>query len=281
MQGSQGKKTEPTAEQKPQLIPAKPPLDRETLTDVVDLALWAGQLLMQNGAESERVEETVHRLGTGLGCDWGDVLVSYNAIIVTHISGGEFRTKIRRVTQGGVNMTVVAAISHLTHRVTEGKFDRFKVRAELERISSTPRHYNRWLTAFTVGLACAAFSRLFGGDWPTFGVTLVAAIGAMIVRQELAQRRFNILLTTLITAFIAGSLVGILNLLPIGSQPGIALAASALLLVPGAAFINSVEDLIKGHTVVGMARGVTGTLIILAIALGLLLAMRLTGVSGL
>lgn len=60
----------------------------------MDLALWTGQLLMRHGAESERVEETVHRLGTGLGCDWGDVLLSANAIIVTHISGREFRTKI-------------------------------------------------------------------------------------------------------------------------------------------------------------------------------------------
>jgi uncharacterized membrane protein YjjP (DUF1212 family) len=281
MQKPHLQETEPTAEEQSQPNQAKSPLGRETLTDIVDLALWAGQLLMQNGAESERVEETVHRLGTGLGCDWGDVLVSYNAIIVTHISGGEFRTKIRRVTRGGVNMTLVAAISHLTHRVTEGKYDRFKVRSELERISSTPRHYNRWLTVLTVGLACAAFSRLFGGDWPTFGVTLVSAIGAMIVRQELDQRNFNALLTTLITAFIAGSLVGIVNLLPINSQLEVALAASALLLVPGAAFINSIEDLIKGHTVVGIARGVTGVLIILAIALGLLLAMRLMGVRGL
>lgn len=48
-----------------------PPLDRETLTDIVDLALTAGLLLMENGAESERVEETVRIVGTGLGCDWG------------------------------------------------------------------------------------------------------------------------------------------------------------------------------------------------------------------
>ena len=61
----------------------KPSLEREVLADIVDLALTAGQLLMQNGAESQRVEETVRLLGTGLGCDWGNVLVSYNAIILT------------------------------------------------------------------------------------------------------------------------------------------------------------------------------------------------------
>jgi hypothetical protein len=34
----------------------KPSLEREVLADIVDLALTAGQLLMQNGAESQRVE---------------------------------------------------------------------------------------------------------------------------------------------------------------------------------------------------------------------------------
>ena len=36
----------------------QPPLDREVLADIVDMALTAGELLMKNGAESQRVEET-------------------------------------------------------------------------------------------------------------------------------------------------------------------------------------------------------------------------------
>ena len=178
-------------------------------------------------------------------------------------------------------MSLIEAISHLTHRVEEGKFDRVEVRAELERINATPRHYSRWVTAFAVGLACAAFSRLFGGDWPAFGVTLAAAAVAMLVRQELTRRHFNALLVIIVTAFVAGSLVGLVNLFHFSPQPGLALAASVLLLVPGVPFINAVEDIIKGYTVVGLARGTIGGLIIFAIALGLILAMQLTGVKGL
>lgn len=258
----------------------RPALEWEVLADIVDLALTAGQLLMQNGAESQRVEQTVRLLGTGLGCDWGNVLVSYNAIIVTHASGDEFRTKIRRVGAIGVNMSLLEAISHLTHRVEEGKLDRFQVRAELERISATPRRYNRWVTALAVGLACAAFSRLFGGDWPVFGITLAAATLAMVVRQELTHRNFNLLLVAIITTFVAGGLVGLMNWFQFSPHPELALAASVLLLVPGAPFINAVEDLIKGHIAVGLARGTVSGLIILAIALGLILAIQLTGIRG-
>ena len=102
----------------------------------------------------------------------------------------------------------------------------------------------------------------------------------MFVRQELTLRNFNSLLGVVASALVAGSMVAVIYLLTeFSRQVGLALAASVLLLVPGVPFINAVEDLIKGYTVVGLARGATSALIILAIALGLLIAMQLIGIS--
>src|SRR5687767_11621598 len=150
------------------MMAVKPPLDRDNLRDVVDLSLWAGQMLLQCGAESERVEETVHRLGTGLGCDWMDILVSPNVLIVTTTSGGEFRTKVRRVVGMRVDMGVISAINTMTRQVSLGMLDRAAVRRELERIEQMDSEYNRWVVVGAVGGACAAFSQLFGGDASAF-----------------------------------------------------------------------------------------------------------------
>lgn len=259
----------------------KEALEREELRDVIDLSLWAGQLLLQHGAEAERVEETVYRLGTALGCDWLDVLVSPNAIIATTSSGPEFRTKVRRVVGMRVDMTIVSAVNRLSRRVESGELNRLQARAELVRISSLPPHYNRWLTVVLVGLACASFSRLFGGDWPVFAVTFVAAAAAMFVRQELSRYRVNQLLTVIVTAFVAGLIASSAAAFKWSAVPQTALSAAVLLLVPGVPLINAAEDMIKGHLVVGLVRGATGVLVSLAIALGLLLAMTLAGVRGL
>lgn len=255
------------------------PLSREELRDIIDLSLWAGQILYQHGAETARVEETVHRLGTFLGCDWMDILVSPNAIVITTTSGEEFRTKLRRITRVGVDMTRVSAINRLSHRVIGGELDRFQVRSELNRIDRLSPHYNRWLVVLMVGLACGAFSKMFGGDWPVFGITVAASSVAMAVRQELLKRHFNPLVVVTITAFIAGVIASLASVFQISPQPQIALVASVLLLVPGVPLINSVEDLIGGHLITGVARGINGGLISLGIALGLLLAMSLMGVS--
>jgi uncharacterized membrane protein YjjP (DUF1212 family) len=259
----------------------KPPLDRESLRDVIDLSLWAGALLLQHGAESARIEETIHRLGTALGCDWMDILVSPNVIAVTTISGEEFRTKIRRVIGLSVNLTIISAINRLSRRVQAGELDRFGVRKELERISQIKSHYNRWLVVVMVGLACAAFSRLFGGDAAVFAVTFVSSAVAMVIRQELARLYFNQFLVIIATAFAAGLIASSAALLNLSPQPQTALAASVLLLVPGVPLINSIEDLISGHMVTAVVRGIVGGLASLSIALGLLLAMSLMGVGGL
>lgn len=259
----------------------KPPMTREQLRDVIDLALWAGQLLLQHGAETARIEETVHRLGTGLGCNWMDILVSPNALVVTAHSGQEFRTKLRRVVSIGVDMNILAQVSDLSYRVNSGELDRLSLRRELERIDRMPRQYNRWLVVLTVGLSCAAFSKLFNADWPVFGVTFLAAACAMFIRQELSRHYFNPLLVTAATAFAAGLVGSAAALFSLSPRPQIAIAAAVLLLVPGVPLINAAEDLIKGHMVTGLIRGITGMLISLTIALGLLLALWLTGVEGL
>ena len=257
------------------------PLSHEALTDVIDLAVWAGQLMLQNGADAERVETTIDYMGTALGCSWLDVLVSPNAILVTTSSGAEFRTKVRRVPHMGVDLTVVSGVSRLSRRVVAEGLDRFEVRTELDRISRIGEHYNRWLVVVMVGLACAAFSQLFGGDAPVFLVTLVAAGVAMAVRQEMTARYFNPILVVVATAFVAGLLASSATLFHWGARPSLALISAVLLLVPGVPLINAAQDLIKGYVVVGLARGTIGLLISLSIALGLLLAMQLAGVSGL
>lgn len=256
----------------------KPPLEREALRDVIDLCLWTGQMLLQHGAETEQVEETVHRLGTAFGGDWLDILVSPNVIAITVNSGQEFRSKIRRVVRLGVDLNKVTAINSLSRHVESGEINRVQYRAFMERIDKGTPHYNRWLVVVMVGLACAAFCRLSGGDFVAVGITYVAAAAAMTVRQELQKRYFNPLLLVAATAFIATLISSSGAVFAWTETPEAALVAAVLLLVPGVPLINAAEDIIKGHLVMGLARGISGVLISLAIALGMVLALWLTGV---
>jgi uncharacterized membrane protein YjjP (DUF1212 family) len=131
-----------------------------------------------------------------------------------------------------------------------------------------------------VGAACAAFSQLFGGDWAIFAITFLAATIATLLRQELHKHALNPFLTVFITAFVVSVIASAAMLLQLGNQPQLALVAAVLLLIPGVPLINSVQDLLKGYMLTGIARGVTGGVIAACIALGLLLAISLLKVNG-
>ena len=254
----------------------KPLMEPDVLRDVISISLWVGQMLLQHGADSARVEETVHRLGTGLGCDWMDVIVQPHAIILTTVNNHHFRTKARRIPRMGVNMQVVSRITDVVYQVDSKKMDRFDVRRELVEIDEMPPQYNRWLVVVMVGLSCAAFSRLFGGNWETFAVTWLAASTGMWVRQQMHRLYFNMFLVVMGTAFVATLIASLAIQLFTYGIPDVAVAASVLLLVPGTPLINAVEDLINGHTLTGMARGITGLIIALNIAVGITFALWIT-----
>jgi uncharacterized membrane protein YjjP (DUF1212 family) len=103
----------------------------------------------------------------------------------------------------------------------------------------------------------------------------------MFLRQELQKLRLNAFLTVIITAFVASSMASVASLFHLSGQPQLAFVSTALLLIPGVPLINSVQDLLKGYMITGIARGVTGAVIAACIALGLLLAMSLLRISGL
>jgi uncharacterized membrane protein YjjP (DUF1212 family) len=250
----------------------------EEMTDVIDLALWTGQILLEHGAPAPRVEETVMRVGTGLGADDLDILVSPNVIMVTTTEGREFRTKARRIAGLHVNMAAIVQMSALTRDVTSGRIGRVQLRERLTSLEQSSPGYRRWHVAAAVGLACAAFSRLFGGDWTTFALVLVASAAGMAVRQTLVAARFNPYLNAAVTSFFTTTVVALATLFVRTGTPQHALAASVLLLVPGVPLINAFEELVKGHALIAVSRGVQGLIISLAIALGLMLGMNLVGV---
>jgi uncharacterized membrane protein YjjP (DUF1212 family) len=251
----------------------------EALAEIVDLMLWTGQLLIEYGADSQRVERNVTRLGIALGCENIDMFISHGSLMITTSYEGGFRTKIRRVKRHGVNFTIISAISKMSWRVLRQNLDKEVVKEELHRISKIGSHYPRWLVILMVGLACGAFSRLFGGDWITFAFTTMAAAVGVTVRQELTKKAYNLFLIILASASSASLVAGTAYALNWADNPSTILAASVLFLVPGVPMINSVKDMMDGFTMVGLTRAIIGALISLCIAVGLIAGMTILNIK--
>jgi uncharacterized membrane protein YjjP (DUF1212 family) len=251
--------------------------DPASIEDVAHLTLQVGRLLFENGADTAEVHESVVRFAAAFGYE-AHLMVSYEVLLLTLVAGGQFRTKVGyRVPAMNVNMAAIAGVSSLVGEVENGRREMAEVRAELEDVEGRPPVYGRWIVVVALGLTAASLARLFGGDWPTFGIAWLAGSTGMWLRQELGRRGFNLFFIPFAAALVSGVIGGAAVLLGVSGTPALCLVAPGMIIVPGVPLVNGVQDMFKNHMTQGLARLGLGVLITLAIAFGLFVATVLTG----
>ena len=242
------------------------------------LVAQAGQMLLQHGAESTLVADISRRIGVACGADNVETSLSASSLVITTVVQEHCMTTTRRCPDRGINMRVITEIQRVCIMTEKGLFDVSSAHEKLKNISLA--RYNRWLVVFMIGLSCACFSSLAGGDWPVFMITFLASSVGMIIRQEIAHRHFNPLLNFGITAFVTTLISGQAIVFQVGEQPFLAMASSVLMLVPGFPLINAIADMIKGYINMGIARWTMASLLTLATSIGIVGAMNALGVWG-
>lgn len=250
----------------------------EKQREISRLVAKAGQMLLQHGAESSLVSDVSRRLGIAVGADDVEISLSASSLVITTMIDDHCMTTARRAPDRGINMRAVTEIQRICIMSEKGLLDCHEAAIKLDAIS--PERYNRWLVVVMIGLSCASFSRLAGGDWPVFMMTFFASSLGMIVRQEIGHRHFNPLLNFGITAFVTTLISSQAVIYNIGSTPFLAMASSVLMLVPGFPLINAVADMVKGYVNMGIARWTFATLLTLSTSIGIVGAMNLVGVWG-
>ena len=247
------------------------------IEDVAHQTLHVGRLLLGGGADTAEVQESMVRFAAAFGCET-HLVVTYEALLLTVVSGEQFRTKIsHRVPAMNVNMAAVAAVSNLLGEVEAGRWRLSEAQKELDDVEDRSPVYGRWLIVIALGLTAASLARLFGGDWPTFWVSWLAGSLGMWLRQMLGRRGFNLFFIPFAAALLSGVIGGAAVLLGVSATPALCLVAPGMIIVPGVPLVNALQDMIKNHMTVGLARLGLGSLITLAITFGLFAAMSLTG----
>lgn len=232
--------------------------------------------MLEFGAESILIEQTAQRLGKALGINSVEISLIPSAIVLTTLCNGQSVTTTRRAHHKPINMSIVCDVQKMLLLVEKHSYDVNWVTNRMKNIQ--PNYYNRWLVVFMVGLACASFAYLYGTDLNGFFITFLASSVAMFIRQELAKRRFVLIITFGVTAFVATLIASISQYF--STSVNVVLASSVLLLAPGFPFINSFLDSLKGYLSMGWGRWQQAMLLTIATSIGIILAMALLDIKG-
>lgn len=236
--------------------------------EVLDLALMAGHILLENGAEIYRVEETIDRICGYYGVNSENAFVLSNGIFLTAGSAREsFFAKVQHIPVSGTHLNKVAAVNQLSREIVEGKHtiqDAYRI---LEEIRTMPGK-KRWMQTLASGVGSAAFCIFFGG---TFGDSLAAfAAGICLYLYVLWLSPPH--LSKIVGNIGGGALVTVvcclLYLMGVGENLNFMMIGTIMPLVPGVAFTNSIRDVADGDYISGSVRMLDALLVFFCIAIG-------------
>jgi uncharacterized membrane protein YjjP (DUF1212 family) len=246
------------------------------------LLLHTGQLLMESGADTNRIARDMSRAASFMGISEEKIHlhIMYTTLMLNVSDDDHSYTSFRKCRHHGINMTIISAISKLSWRAMEEKYSLEKYEAELQRIQKLEhnRHYSALLSAIGAGLACGGFGKLFGCDWIAFFCTAFCAAIAFGLRRFCNNLGINPYASISISAFTATILAYFTQFFSGSATPWHPLIACTLFIVPGIPLINSVDDLLNNYIVSGATRAINTLLIVGGMTFGIVLAIRLGNV---
>jgi uncharacterized membrane protein YjjP (DUF1212 family) len=255
--------------------PITPPTIDPPIGEVAHLCLSAGRLLLQNGANGRNVHEAIADIANALGCSFVEVFCQHAAILLMIRRGTESCMQMSKAAEHGVNLRRTKAVRQTVRELVAKKLNCASAQAQIDNVEDTTAAYPVWFVCLSTGLACSAFGRLLGADWPSFLPILVGSSLAQWLRHALFHRRHNSFIVAGVVSFQSAFVAGLGARLGGSIHIPLATVSAVLLLVPGVAVLNAQIDILEGKPNLAAARALRVLYLLMFMALGLALAQAL------
>lgn len=237
------------------------------LNKLLNVATLAGKILLESGAETYRVEETIVRICLSFGVDSAESFVIPTGIMVSVTKEDNVSTLVRRITSRGVDLNKIDKINDLSRRLQKEAMTLLEFKNELIHISNGPK-YSGLTVLICSSIAAASCSVMFGGSLKDF--FCAAIIGACIKIMAVTCQKLNI--NDFFINSLGGGLCAVLALiflhLNLCSNLDKTIIGSIMLLVPGLTITNAIRDTIAGDILSGITKAAEAVLVAISIAVG-------------
>lgn len=242
---------------------------------IIKCMLDLGEALLASGAEINRVEDSLYRVGKAFGLQRVDVFVLTTVINLTITYGdGTQETQTRRFLKGSsTNFDRMEKLNSLCRSCANMSIYEFE-----EKLRKITAEKSRKVKLFIGSMIAAfAFALFFGGNVIDGCIAALFAFIICFAQIFFASISPNKVFFYFITALICG--IGIYALkivLPMLNVDKV-IIGDIMLLIPGVAVTNAIRDIVIGDTVSGLIKLAESLLWAVALAGGFMLAMGIMG----
>ena len=251
-------------------------MDRDT--KLINLALDAGEIMIKNGAETFRVQDTMRRILATSGQEKIEAIALATVLLVTkpRAEKGPL-SMMRAIHSRSVNFQKVCDVNDMSRAFVSGKISLEEAMQKLEDISHE-REYSLPVRLIFYGLIAGCFS--FIGSRSALDGFVAQIIGTMVggLSIWLGTKKMPYFLPTFLCGcFVAYCACWLSPLFP-GSHIDTIVIGAIMPLLPGVTFSKSMRDLMEGNIISGYTKAVEALVIAgsLAGGIGLTLSYFLT-----
>ena len=239
-------------------------------------AILAGEIMLKNGAETHRVEDTMCYILRKSNAEAVEANVTMTGLVATiEVPDSNPITVIRRVQKRGTNLNRIMEVNNISRQYCEGNISLEDAYDRLKHISG--KQYGVFVYNIATVLTPIGFALLFGGG---IKETIASAIAGLVlavimtIGKKLSMKSF--ILNMLSSCGIAITAMLIKMIWP-GVDQNIVIISGIMPLVPGVAITNAIRDTLEENYISGAARILEAFVIASAVALGAGVGMAFMG----
>lgn len=245
----------------------------DQLTEVMQVATQAGHIMLENGAEIFRVEETMERITRHYGIDSGRFFVLSNGILT---SGGNRYSNVEFIPFKGAQLEKVVAVNRLSRAIEKGGCTIQEARerlAEIRNMKAKP--FLEQVMGSAVG--SGAFCAIFGGSLLDCAASFVAGLLLYVFVLLVSRKGMSKIVTNILGSILATALSVVFIRIGFGEHPGNMIIGSLIPLIPGVPFTNGIRDLANEDYIAGSTRMIDALTVFFCIAAGVALTFLVDG----
>lgn len=238
----------------------------------LQLATDAGHILLENGAEINRVEDTMQHIASAYGIEGESFYVLSNGIIST----GEHFARAEFIPIRGTQLSRVVEVNQLSREIdAAAPMPLDELECRLRSIRQSPSK-PWWELVVGIALGVSSFSILFGGSFVDAGATFAAGLLLGLFITFVGSRMSRIF-SNLLGGLVGGLLCILAVRIGLGQHLPNMIIGTIIALVPGVPFTNGMRDLANEHYLAGTTRLLDAFLAFLCIALGVVVSLLADG----
>ena len=248
--------------------------EKDEIKKLLVIAIYAGKIMLRNGGETYRVEDTILRICKSRTIQFAECFVTPTGIFLSMEYQSEVLTYIKRINNRTINLNKIDLINNFSRKFVNKDISLDTALDILDNIDNE-KEYSSRLRFFFGGLAGGFFSIMFGGNL----LDLIAAFftSAIVVSTTdyLARKKATFFLSNFIGSIVAAILAMLFSLSGFDFNIDKIIIGSIMPLVPGVAITNAVRDSISGELLSGVSRSLEAIIIAMSIAIGVWIILRL------